>query len=174
MIMSLDKENELYDKKWIVGYAQRKGGKCKDTKCLYESDEIAKGEIKIGRRFPSSIREGEIQVNWFHAKCMFSQQTRAREATQVIDHESDMDGFENLLLSEQQYIRQLIQGNIDLRFNDQKLPNSKPNASSRRQSEPGAVRRLSAATPRKDKEKAKTPKTPGSGSRRDFGRILML
>jgi hypothetical protein len=172
--MSIDQENELYDKKWIIGYALRKGGKCKDTKCMYETEEIAKGEIKIGRRFPSAFREGEIQVNWFHAKCMFSQQTRARQTTQVIEHESDMDGFGDLLLAEQQYIRQLIQGNIDLRFDGQKLPNAKSAPSVKRQSEPGTGRRLSSSTPAKDEKKAKTPKTPGSGSRRDFGRILML
>ena len=105
---------------------------------------------------------------------MFSQQLRSRESTQVIEKETDMDGFDDLLLADQDYIRDLIQGNIDILYTGNPLPNSTP-AKHRPTSEATSATRPNkrkSVTPG-GKDEAKPPKTPGSG-RRDVGRILML
>ena len=152
---------------------------------MYETKKIAKGEVRIGRRYPSAFDDDSIAVNWFHCKCIFSQQLRARQSTQVIERESDIDGFHDLLLGDKQLIRELIQGNIDLRF-DNPLPNAKrtstgaegrlssggisKTAPSSRMSEgptrPGSRQSLSSPKPK--------PKPRDSVGRRDNGRILML
>ena len=169
-----NKENTLYDKKWLVGTAVNSLSMCKDGKCLYETPKIARGELRIGRRGPSRFDENSIQIYWFHAKCMFSQQLRSRQSTQVIEKEDDMDGFYELLLADQDYIRELIQGNIDILYGGNPLPNATP-AKHRPSTEPNSASRPSkrkSVTPG-GKDEAKPPKTPSSG-RRDVGRILML
>lgn len=168
--MSGEKENDLYDRKWLVGNAVNSMSVCKDTKCLYESNKISKGELRIGRRFPSPFDKDSVAINWFHAKCMFSQQLRSRQNTQVIEHEADMDGFDHLLLAEKHYVRDLIQGNVDIKFSGKQLPNATP-IKNRESVGSNAGSAKKAGTPAK--AGGKTPKTPSTG-RRDAGRILML
>ena len=189
------RESELYEKKWVIGYANAKKAKCKNGECLGDSEEIAKGELRIGRRYPSPFKDEEVAVNWFHAKCMFDQQRRSRKTTQVIERPEDMDGFYDLAPRDQQYVEQLLddfrRGHVRLNSTAPKknsksskpapTSKSKSTASSSKSGPPtkegkstgirSTVGRSSSAAP---KEKEIKKKKKEEGGRRDVGRVIML
>ena len=175
------RESELYDKKWVIGYANTSKAKCKDKDCMEENPEIMKGELRIGRRYPSPFNENEIAVNWFHARCMFNQQLRARNTTQVIERPEDMDAFQDLDRPDQQFIEQLIsyfQNGILTKLGRQ--PKTTISSKTTQKSTNSRIREgksstgdsKSAATI-KAKEIEKKKKKAESG-RRDIGRVIML
>lgn len=145
--------------------------------------------MRIGRRYPSPFDPDAISINWFHYKCIFSQQKRSRQSTQVLEKEDDMDGFDELLLADKHALRELMQDNVDLRF-DAKLPNSV----SKRESEGGSSHRKSVSSSQAPTRASSQGRRPSSGrksigsspmadtpakktpdrSRRDVGRIIML
>ena len=154
----MDKENELG--KWLVGNAVNNRSMCKDPQCLHGEEEerkISKGELRIGRRIPSPYDPNSVQILWYHAKCMFSMQTRSRKTTEVIETEDQLDNFNELQMDEQCYIKDMIQGNVDLRA---------------RSFTPGKRRSETGNAPGETPGTGKKPKT--GPKTRDFGRILFL
>jgi hypothetical protein len=107
-------ESHLYSKKWVVSYALNGLSVCKDLHCLCGDKKIAKGSLRIGRRYPSPFDPDSIAINWFHAKCMFHQQRRSRVGTQIIGSLDDIDGIDNILLADKDLIEELIHDNIEL------------------------------------------------------------
>ena len=158
-------EPSLYERKWLINYAMNGLSFCKDPRCLAESKKIAKDEIRIGRRYPSPYQDDAIAVNWFHLRCMFSQQKRARAGTQIIEKPEDMDGFDELLLNDRLFVNELIEGNVE-------LPQDKENNKLLPESQTPAKRPRLSSTPMK-KTDGKILNTPSTG-RRDNGRIVML
>lgn len=112
--MPIDSESPVYSKKWVTNYAQNGLSLCKDLHCLYGDKKIPKGSLRIGRRYPSPFDPDSVAINWFHAKCMFNQQSRSRVGTQIIGQIDDVDGVEDILLADRELIEELIQGNIEL------------------------------------------------------------
>lgn len=159
--MSADNESSLYRKKWIVNYAVNGLSICKDLHCLFGDKKIAKGSLRIGRRYPSPFDPETVAINWFHAKCMFNQQGRSRVGTQIIGDVSDVDGVNDILLPDQELIHELIQGNIELVADTPNVTDDKTTKSS-------------SAIKVKSKKKS-TPSGPRvSINRRDAGRVLLL
>lgn len=169
MPLAGDSESPLYSKKWVTNYAQNGLSLCKDLHCLYGDKKIPKGSLRIGRRYPSPFDPDSVAINWFHAKCMFNQQSRSRVGTQIIGQVEDIDGVDDILLADRELIEELIQGNIELIAT----------------SEPASATSTTDNTPRitvaKSKKKASAP-TSGteekarrvSINRRDAGRVLLL
>ena len=168
-----DSESTLYSKKWVSNYAQNGLSLCKDLHCLYGDKKIPKGSLRIGRRYPSPFDPESVAINWFHAKCMFNQQSRSRVGTQIIGQIDDIDGIDNILLADKELIEELIQGNIEL------IATSEP------VSEPLSGRSTTENTPRPSVVKTKKKVgAPSSGTdeknrrvsinRRDAGRVLLL
>jgi hypothetical protein len=114
MPLAGDTESSLYKKKWVTNYAQNGLSLCKDLHCLYGDKKIPKGSLRIGRRYPSPFDPDSVAINWFHAKCMFNQQSRSRVGTQIIGQIDDVDGVDDILLADRELIEELIQGNIEL------------------------------------------------------------
>ena len=159
------RESQLYQKKWIVNYAANGLSICKDLHCLCGDKRIPKGSLRVGRRYPSPFDPDSIAINWFHAKCMFHQQSRSRVGTQIIGSLNDVDGVDNILLADRDYLDELIQGNIELTV---EAPSSTVQAST-----PGEKVTVKAGI----KKKKATPTTNGkrvSINRRDAGRVLLL
>jgi|LauGreDrversion4_2_1035121.scaffolds.fasta_scaffold14402_3 hypothetical protein len=162
-------ESPLYSKKWVANYAQNGLSLCKDLHCLYGDKKIPKGSLRIGRRYPSPFDPESVAINWFHAKCMFNQQSRSRVGTQIIGQIDEIDGIDDILLADKELIEELIQGNIELIAT----------------TEPPSGRSTTDNTPRLSLVKAK--KKGGSTlsgtddknrrvsiNRRDAGRVLLL
>ena len=173
MPLAGDSESTLYSKKWVTNYAQNGLSLCKDLHCLYGDKKIPKGSLRIGRRYPSPFDPDSVAINWFHAKCMFNQQSRSRVGTQIIGQIDDIDGSDDILLADRELIEELIQGNIEL------IATSEP--------APGATSGASTTdnTPRVTVTKAKKKASSSTGgsddkgrrvsiNRRDAGRVLLL
>lgn len=163
----LNQESQLYDKKWIVGYAVNGLSICKDLHCLCGDKQILKGALRIGRRYPSPFDKDSVAINWFHAKCIFNQQRRSRVGTQIIGRLEDLDGLGNILLADRDLIEELIEGNIELVPSMESIAHGSKNM---------AVKTASTdkKPPKKSIEKAKGNDRRISINRRDQGRVLMM
>jgi hypothetical protein len=162
-----DRESRLYNKKWVANYAVNGLSVCKDLHCLFGDKKIMRGSLRIGRRYPSPFDAESIAINWFHAKCMFHQQTRSRAGTQIIGALNDIDGVDDLLLADQELIEELIEGNIELIAQPQEGIETNGNSAS---STPGVAVRAES----KKKKSATKSERRVSINRRDAGRVLML
>jgi hypothetical protein len=160
-------EQNLYGKKWVVAYAQNGLSICKDLHCLNGDKKIAKGCLRLGRRYPSPFDKDSIAINWFHAKCMFNQQKRSRIGTQVIGSFDDIDGMENILLADRDLLGELIEGNIEL------IPIRTSPSSTTENSKPESTR---TADPKQSKKRVADGNKDRriSINRRDAGRVLMM
>lgn len=161
-------ESRLYRKKWVANYAVNGLSICKDLHCLYGDKKILKGSLRIGRRYPSPFDPDSIAINWFHAKCMFHQQSRSRSGTQIIGQLNDIDGVDDLLLADSDLIEELIEGNIELIAQ----PNSAPDTGG-----PTSMSSTPGVSVRADKGKKKSASKSErrvSINRRDAGRVLLL
>ncbi len=167
-------DSHLYDKKWVVSYAQNGLSICKDLHCLYGEKKIPKGSLRIGRRYPSPFDADSVAINWFHCKCMFNQQRRSRVGTQIIGCLDDIDGIENILLADRDLIDELIQGNIEL------IPEvAKENDDSKSRNEGATPKTTVSKTAASIKKAAKKSNTDANGRRisinkRDAGRVLLM
>ena len=168
-------ESQLYGKKWTVCYAINGLSVCKDLQCLCGDRKIAKGSLRIGRRYPSPFDKDSIAINWFHAKCMFNQQRRSRIGTQIIGSLDDMDGVDNILLADRDLIEELIQGNIEL------IPDrpSGEEAMARSSSDKGLTVKAGSAVKKSVGKKSSGKSDASAGkrisiNRRDAGRVLMM
>ena len=173
MPLAGDSESTLYSKKWVTNYAQNGLSLCKDLHCLYGDKKIPKGSLRIGRRYPSPFDPDSVAINWFHAKCMFNQQSRSRVGTQIIGNINDVDGVDDILLADRDFIEELIQGNVELIASEHP---TNPSSSSATQGTDGVTVRT-APTSKKKKSTAATNPNNGrrvSINRRDAGRVLLL
>lgn len=167
-------ESHLYNKKWVVSYALNGLSICKDLHCLCGDKKIAKGSLRIGRRYPSPFDPESIAINWFHAKCMFHQQRRSRVGTQIIGSLDDLDGIDNILLADKDLIEELIHDNIEL------IPEvAKENIGTEKDSASANSKTTVAKTTGSIKKAAKKSNVDANGRRisinkRDAGRILMM
>jgi hypothetical protein len=92
-------ENATYS----VEHAKTARSKCKQCKV-----EIAKGELRIGKHFPSDFHEeGGTATEWRHPACMFQHLLRAKKAPKITA-EAELSGFLLLDEAEQASIRDLI------------------------------------------------------------------
>ncbi len=163
-----DRESRLYRKRWVTNYAVNGLSICKDLHCLYGDKKILKGSLRIGRRYPSPFDPDSIAINWFHAKCMFHQQSRSRSGTQIIGQLTDIDGVDDLLLVDKELIEELIEGNIELIAQ----PNSGIDTGG-----PSSLNSTPGVSVRADKPKKKSAAQSErrvSINRRDAGRVLLL
>jgi len=164
-----NRESKLYRKKWTTNYAHNGLSLCKDLHCLYGDKKIPKGSLRIGRRYPSPFDPDSIAVNWFHAKCMFNQQARSRVGTQIIGSIDDIDGVDDILLADRDFIEELIQGNVELVATDKQEVEVTRD-----------VTTVRAASSIKKPKKAAKSDGPANGGRRvsinkrDAGRVLLL
>jgi len=80
---------------------------CKNTKC---KGKIAKAALRIGKvgKNPFSDTGAEL-MQWYHAKCIFDAQSRARTAKKKVESPDDMEGFDTLATEDQDTIKQLIE-----------------------------------------------------------------
>lgn len=163
-----NRESRLYRKKWVANYAVNGLSICKDLHCLYGDKKILKGSLRIGRRYPSPFDPDSIAINWFHAKCMFHQQSRSRSGTQIIGSTNDIDGVDDILLADKELIEELIEGNIELIAQ----PNSgiETGGSNSLNSTPG----LSVRAEKTKKKSVTKSERRVSINRRDAGRVLLL
>jgi hypothetical protein len=165
-----NRESNLYRNKWVTGYSVNSLSICKDLHCLYGEKKIPKGSLRIGRRYPSPFDPDSIAINWYHAKCIFNQQSRSRTGTQIISRLADIDGADELLLPDRQFIEELIQGNVELIQEEAK---HQPTIKTPQKGPTGTTKG------RESTGKKKTPASTGGGprksiNRRDAGRILLL
>lgn len=104
--------------KWKVEYATRGGGgraQCRQgVNCLQRDEKglalIEKGALRIGRRVVMRDSHGAdgfetVTMFWHHAQCLFTGFQRARGDTRVITYEEDMEGFQDLLLEDKDFLR---------------------------------------------------------------------
>jgi len=109
--------------RWKVEYAPRAGAgraQCRDLDCLERADQngerhIEKGALRIGRRVLMTHPREEMTVMYYHCRCMFNTFERSRTTTRIIEHEDDLEGFENITEEQQSMIRRIIDGDADLR-----------------------------------------------------------
>ena len=164
---STGRESQLYERKWVAGYALNGLSICKDLHCLCGDKKITKGALRIGRRYPSPFDEGSIAINWFHAKCIFNQQRRSRVGTQIIGSIEDIDGIENLLLADRDLLEELIEGNIEL------IPETvKENKATEKGNKPTIIKTANSVKKSGKKEGGNERRV--SINRRDQGRVLMM
>lgn len=111
--------------KWKVDYAAKGGGgraTCKDMDCLERHEQggqriIEKGELRIGRRvlIEKEGQPGQVNIMWYHARCIFNTFKRSRQTTRIIESPEDLEGFESISQEDQQLLRNIIAGTEDLR-----------------------------------------------------------
>jgi len=89
-----------------VQYSINSRAGCKDKDC---KEKIEQGEVRIAKMYPSRFNEGELQTDWFHAKCIFNALTRARTAKKI-ESPSDLEGFDDLKAKDQEKIKEYIAG----------------------------------------------------------------
>jgi hypothetical protein len=99
---------------------------------------------------------------------MFNQQSRSRVGTQIIGGIDDIDGIDDILLADRDFIEELIQGNVELIATEkQDLGESKESSS------------LRVVPSIKKSAKKSTGSANSNGprvsiNRRDAGRVLLL
>lgn len=94
---------------FVTDYAKTSRAKCKEKKTC-TNKEIGKGELRIGKQFPSFFfGDGDLMTEWYHPQCLFESFKRARKTTRKITDVSDIDGFGALKPQDQRYIRDLIE-----------------------------------------------------------------
>ncbi|XP_077596050.1 DNA ligase 3 [Stigmatopora nigra] len=82
----------MAEQRFVVEYAKRGTAGCKKCK-----DKIAKGVTRVGKVVPNPFSEsaGEMK-EWYHVKCIFEKQERARATTKKIEDITDLEGWEEL------------------------------------------------------------------------------
>ena len=96
----MDPDKTLNHRKFSAEYA--KNGKAKCKKCRLK---IQKNELRIGKSVP--YKEHYI-VQFFHPHCIFESFKNARFATNVIQHEDDIEGMNKLCEADHCHITDLI------------------------------------------------------------------
>jgi len=89
-----------------IEYAATGRSLCKGSKC---KKGIEKGEIRIGKVYPSDRFETDgVATDWFHAKCLFESQKKARKTTKKVEDIDDLAGYDDLKQSDQKLISSFL------------------------------------------------------------------
>ncbi|KAF2071785.1 hypothetical protein CYY_006892 [Polysphondylium violaceum] len=90
-----------------IEYAATARSLCKASKC---KKGIEKGELRIGKVYPSDRFEPDgVATDWFHAKCLFESQKKARKTTKKIEDIDDLAGYDDIKPSDQKLIYGLFE-----------------------------------------------------------------
>ncbi|KYR00475.1 SMAD/FHA domain-containing protein [Tieghemostelium lacteum] len=119
----------MSDAVYRVEYSKTGRSKCKNSKC---KDTIEKGEMRIGKIFSSDrFTEGGQATDWFHAKCFFESQKRARKTTKKIDDTDDLTDFDDLKEKDQKLLKSYFEEQRSSVLQKSKKPSkSKPKSTS--------------------------------------------
>ena len=100
--------------KFCADYSIRGTAKCKTCKKI-----ITKGELRIGNYVTF---KGKVVTNYQHVPCSFKKMEKARIDSNVLKNSNEIDGFDDLIPSDQQLLISLIE--LDKETRDKPLPKS--------------------------------------------------
>ena len=93
--------------KFCVDYSKRGTARCKSCKKIIPKDELRMGMY--------TVFKGKTMISFYHVACFFKRMRNARVESNVVRSSNEIDGFNEILIVDQNLIDQLIKGENETR-----------------------------------------------------------
>ena len=91
--------------KFCVDYSKRGTARCKSCKKIIPKDELRMGMY--------TVFKGKTMISFYHVACFFKRMRRVE--SNVVQSSNEIDGFNEILIADQNLINQLIKGENETR-----------------------------------------------------------